>query len=95
MKQVLDILLTPEVFGGLVALVVALLIKSKVITEAQYKTAKTMIDGGNRASDITDKTRLTIQEVAHELATASGPGDSNRKKIQRGARKLLRGWLKF
>jgi len=89
-KVVLDLIMNPEVIEMLGVIIIALLIKSKIITETEIAKAKKILKKGKATiSDVTDMTKLTVSQVEQVV------GDSNSKKIQRVARKLLRGWLKY
>ncbi len=97
LKTIMDVALTfvtPEVVAGLLTLIIALLVKSKVITEKDVATATKMVKSGNALTTITDATKHTMPEVVALAAELDKP-DTNRKKIQRIFRKVLRGWLRF
>ena len=103
-------LVTPETVMLLLAIVIALLLKSKILTEKDIKTAKDALKEGFERfegfggsieavkSKITDKTGLTLPQVtaiAKDIQVQVSGGDSDRKKVQRAARAALRGWLRF
>ena len=102
-SEILRNLVTPEVVTLLLTLVLALLLKSKLLTEADVARAKRMLDSGraeieDTARKVTDVTKLTLPEVqaiAKDVKEQTAGGDSTRKKAQRAARAVLRGWLRF
>ncbi len=97
------ILSDPEVISTALIIILAFMVKAKWVSEKDVATAKSIahsIEGDVKdvASKVTDATGLTLpqaKEIVKEVkATVSGP-DTNRKKIQRALRAILRGWLKF
>jgi len=109
MIHVIEKLLTPEIAALLLSIIVLLLAKSKFFTERDFARARRMLDIGMTAAEAAQKTRLKVKEIKTEaeeaglLSTATGADspapaspapDTNRKKIQRAARALLRGWLR-
>lgn len=96
--HVLNVLLTPEVLATLLTIIIALLVKSKILTEQDIAKAKNMVEKGHELWEITDQTRLKIPEVAKIVAESKGASpatDTTKKRVSRAARTLLRGWLKF
>jgi 2-keto-4-pentenoate hydratase len=94
MDAILKVLLTPDVFCLLLTIILTLLVKSKIITEKDIAAAKDMLAQGKRISEVTDAVKMTAPAVEVIKAEMQSP-DTNRKKAQRAARAVLRGWLKF
>jgi hypothetical protein len=93
-KIVFDFMTQPEVVSFLATVIVAILIKLKIVTEKDVVKAKTMIKKEFPVEEITNVVKMTKPQVEIIKAEMQGP-DTNRKKIQRAGRKLLRGWLGF
>jgi len=102
MLQTIEKLLTPEIAAALLGIVVLLLAKAKIFTEADFARARRMLDIGMTAAEAAQKTRLKVKEIKAEAEEAgllsAAPEaltpDTTRKKVQRTARALLRGWLR-
>ena len=91
--EVMKVLCTPEVVSLLLVLITAILVKLKYVTEADIATAKRMLKGGDKTiSEITDAVKLTAPAVEAIKVEMESP-DTNKKKINRAARKLFKGWL--
>jgi hypothetical protein len=89
-----ELLMNPEVAGGLFTLLVAVLVHNKLVDAKDVQFAKNMLTEGKAVSEITDVVNLTAPAVKVIQVEMESP-DTNRKKVQRTARTLLRGWLRF
>ena len=109
-QTVIQIITIPEVAGALATLAVALLVKSKILTEIDIKRAGAIVekargfilhdegkvlDAMKEASAITHLKIQDVKPIVAAVKTQIQGNDTNRKKIQRAARAVLRGWLKF
>ncbi len=108
-KMIFDFITIPEVAGMLALIALALLLKSKILTELDIARAKKILgdvgnilhDAGallNKAREATDGTKLTLKDVKpiiEDVKTQVAGTDSARKKIQRTARAILRGWMRL
>jgi len=89
-------ILTPENVGLILMVILLLLTKNKVVSEQVRARIERMLADGYELGEITDRTVATVEkvkEIAHEVATENTEGDSAKKKIQRGLRKIMRGWI--
>ena len=91
-KAMAWIVSNPEIFMYVLGLI---LVKSKIVTELEFNKAKGMLDAGHSVSTVTDETKLTMAEVEKHITTSSPDAslNTNKKKIQRALRAVIRGWL--
>ena len=63
----LDIITTPEITALLIAVIAALLVKSKLLTERDIKRAKQLIDLGHSITQAAAQTRVTADDLSRRL----------------------------